>query len=155
MFNGGSLRYTAKDIRFTTKGAALYAVALGWPEDRRLAVRSLATAAGKVGSVALLGHSGDLPWSQTADGLVVTLPGEKPCEHAYALKILGDHLQPAPLPKNETAIQPGRDGRIGLPASEAEIHGDTPQYEQGGGKDQIGCWADPNDVKNVMLDPVK
>jgi len=26
-------KYTAKDIRFTTKGKTLYAVALGWPED--------------------------------------------------------------------------------------------------------------------------
>jgi len=145
MFNEGALRYTAKDIRFTTKGGALYAVALGWPEDRRLTVRSLAAAAGKIAGVTLLGHSGDLPWSQTADGLVVTLPEKKPCEHAYALKILGDNLEPVPLPKSETAIRPGHDGRIVLPASEAEIHGNTPQYEQGGEKDQIGFWADRND----------
>ena len=98
MFNEGALRYTAKDIRFTTKGDALYAIALGWPEDRRLTVRSLATAAGKITGVTLLGHSGDLPWSQTADGLVVTLPEKKPCEHAFALKVLGENLQPVPLP---------------------------------------------------------
>jgi alpha-L-fucosidase len=99
MFNEGNLRYTAKDIRFTTKGETLYAIALGWPEDRRLAIRSLATSAGKIIGVALLGHSGDLPWSQTADGLMVTLPEKKPCEHAYVLKVLGEHLVPASLPK--------------------------------------------------------
>jgi alpha-L-fucosidase len=145
MFNEGALHYTAQDIRFTTKGTALYAIALGWPEDRRLAVRSLAAAAGKITAVTLLGHSGDLPWSQTADGLLVTLPAKKPCEHAFALKILGGNLQPVPLPKSETAIQPRRDGKIVLPAREAEITGTTPQYEQGGEKDQIGFWADPND----------
>jgi alpha-L-fucosidase len=145
MFNEGALHYTAKDIRFTTKGDVLYAIALGWPEDRRLTVRSLAAAAGKIADVTLLGHAGDLPWSQTADGLVVTLPEEKPCEYAFALKILGGNLEPVPLPKSETAIQPGRDGRIVLPANEAEIHGNTPQYEQGGEKDQIGFWADRND----------
>ena len=48
MFNENSLRYTAKDIRFTTKGETLYAIALGWPENRRLTVRSLATPAGKI-----------------------------------------------------------------------------------------------------------
>ncbi len=89
MFNEGNLLYTAKDIRFTTKGDVLYALALGWPADRRLTVRSLATAAGKISGVTLLGHSGNLPWSQTADGLVITLPEKKPCEHAFALKIMG------------------------------------------------------------------
>jgi alpha-L-fucosidase len=86
-FNEDSLRYTAKDIRFTTKNGTLYALALGWPEDRKLVVRSLAAPAGKVESVALLGHAGDLPWSQTAEGLLVTLPEKKPCEHVFVLKI--------------------------------------------------------------------
>jgi alpha-L-fucosidase len=145
MFNEGALHYTAQDIRFTTKGEVLYAIALGWPEDRRLTVRSLPAAAGKISGVTLLGHAGDLPWSQTADGLVISLPNKKPCEHAFALKILGGTLEPVPLPKSETAIQPGRDGKIVLPAREAEISGNTPQYEQGGEKDQIGYWADPHD----------
>src|SRR4030095_3363661 len=34
--------YTAGDIRFTTKGKILYAIALGWPDDGQLLVRSLA-----------------------------------------------------------------------------------------------------------------
>ncbi len=105
MFNEGTLHYTAKDIRFTTKGHVLYAIALGWPADRRLTVRSLAAPAGKIAAVTLLGHSGDLPWSQTAEGLVVTLPAQKPCEHAYALKVLGEGLEPAP-PKSGTALRP-------------------------------------------------
>ncbi|MGA2035010.1 MAG: alpha-L-fucosidase [Thermoguttaceae bacterium] len=142
---GADRAFTSQDIRFTTKGETLYAIALSWPKDGKLLVRSLALDAGKVTSVALLGHSGDLPWSQTADGLIITLPEKKPCKHAYALKVIGDHLQPAPLSARETAIQPGRDGKIVLPASEAEIHGNTPQYEQSGEKDQIGFWADPND----------
>jgi alpha-L-fucosidase len=176
MFNEGALRYTAKDVRFTTKGDVLYAIALGWPEDRRLTIRSLAAAAGKITGVTLLGHAGDLPWSQTADGsrgpvstslpldlpwsqtadgLIVTLPEKKPCDHAFALKILGGHLEPVPLPKSETAVGPERDGRIVLPASEAEIHGNTPQYEQGGEKDQIGFWADPNDYVSWNLKAAK
>ena len=92
MFNEDALHYTTNDIRFTTKGDVLYAIALGWPDDRRLTVRSLAPAAGKISSVALLGHAGNLPWSQTAAGLTVTLPEKKPCQHAFALKILA---QPA------------------------------------------------------------
>ena len=106
MFNEDKLRYTAKDIRFTTKGDALYAIALGWPEDRRLTVRSLAAAAGKITGVALLGHSGDLPWSQTAEGLIVTLPEKEPCEHAFALKIRGDNCSPRRCRKARRRFRP-------------------------------------------------
>jgi len=80
-FNEGKLRYTARDIRFTTRGLSLYALARGWPEDRRLIVRSLATPAGKVRKVNLLGHGGKIAWEQTEAGLVVTMPEKKPCDH--------------------------------------------------------------------------
>ena len=40
-FNEDKLKYTAQDIRFTTKGEVLYAIALGWPEDGKLLVRRL------------------------------------------------------------------------------------------------------------------
>jgi alpha-L-fucosidase len=85
----GGLSYTAKDLRFTTKGDALYALALGWPEDGKLLVKSLATPAGKVANVTLLGHPGKLEWTQTDDGLAVIMPEHKPCEHVFALKISG------------------------------------------------------------------
>ena len=39
-------KYNAKEIRFTTKGPTLYAFALGWPEDRKITIRSLAKPAG-------------------------------------------------------------------------------------------------------------
>ena len=96
MFNEGTLRYTAQDIRFTTKGDVLYAIALGWPEDGRLLVRSLAAPAGKIDSVALLGSSDRLAWSQQGDGLAVTLPKKRPCQYACVLKIAGRDLKPAP-----------------------------------------------------------
>ena len=56
--------YNAREIRFTTKGPTLYAIALGWPEDRQIVVRSLASPAGtnvnKIESVHLLGYDGPL-----------------------------------------------------------------------------------------------
>ena len=82
------------------------------------------------------------------------LPGKKPCEHAFVLKILGDNLQPASVPGSETAILPG-DGKIVFSASDAEIHGDTPQYEHDGQKDQIGCWADAADFVSWNLKVAK
>lgn len=141
--NEDGRRYSARDIRFTTKGDALYALVLGWPDDGRTRVRSLAKAAGTVSRVSLLGHSGELQWTQTEAGLEVVLPAKRPSEHAFALKIIGKDLRPVPVSGN--LRQPDAHGRIVLEARDAEIHGDTPRYEQDGGKDQIGYWANPQD----------
>jgi hypothetical protein len=113
----------------------LYALALGWPENGTLLVHSLATGAGKIDSVALLGSSEPLAWSQRDDGLVVTLPKKKPCEHVYALKIRGRDLEPGPLPP-PPPIEASADGQISLKAVDADIHGESPRYEQDGAKDQ-------------------
>jgi len=87
--------FTARDIRFTTRGDVLYAIALAWPESGQLVVRSLPQAAGSVLDVRLLGHPAMLEWSQTDAGLVVKLPASKPCDYAYVLKISASHLQAA------------------------------------------------------------
>ncbi|HEV2391049.1 MAG TPA: alpha-L-fucosidase [Verrucomicrobiae bacterium] len=98
---GGSFKedfaYGAKDIRFTTKGRTLYAIALGWPEDNQLVIKSLATGGGKIKRVSLLGYKGKLDWIQTETGLVVKLPAEKPSIYTCGLKITGADLKPAPV----------------------------------------------------------
>jgi alpha-L-fucosidase len=82
--------FTGEDIRFTTKGDALYAIALAWP-GRQLTIRSLATASSlwdrPVSSVRLLGHDGPLAWARHEQGLTVEMPERQPCEHAFVLKI--------------------------------------------------------------------
>jgi alpha-L-fucosidase len=82
--------FTSEDIRFTTRDGALYAIALDWPQEA-LVVRSLAAgsalAAGRVADVTLLGSAGTLSWSQNEAGLVIKVPDQRPCEHAYAFKI--------------------------------------------------------------------
>jgi alpha-L-fucosidase len=83
---------TSKDIRFTTKGKTLYAIALDWPKDGKLLVTSLARPAGKIDSVRLLGSSDAVVWSQQNDGLLVTLPAKRPCDRAFALKVEGCDL---------------------------------------------------------------
>ena len=77
--------FTAQDVRFTAKGATLYAFVMGWPE-RETVIKSLASA-GKVANVELLGFKGKLQWAQDESGLKVAMPAEKPCEHAIVLKI--------------------------------------------------------------------
>ncbi len=154
--------YKSSDIRFTLRRGSgqapgrdsLYAIALGWPEDGRLVVRSLVSAAGKVAVVTLLGHSGKLDWQQTDDGLVINLPAQKPCDLAYAFKITADDLNPVPV-IYDGSVMPGADGRIVLSASEATIHGETPKYEHVGSKDQIGCWADSRDFVSWNVNVMK
>ncbi|HUJ43100.1 MAG TPA: alpha-L-fucosidase [Opitutaceae bacterium] len=83
---------TAEDVRFTTKGAVLYAFFMGWP-DKEVVIAPLATTSpnlvGRISGVDLLGFPGKLQWAQNETGLTVQLPAEKPCNHAYALRIAG------------------------------------------------------------------
>jgi len=81
-FNDGNYTRAGSDeIRFTQTARSLYVTALGWPQDHRMVVKSLGTAAGlypqKIGKVELLGY-GKVPFERTADALIVTLP-EQPC----------------------------------------------------------------------------
>ena len=85
--------YTAADIRFTTKGDTLYAIALAWPAGDTLTIRSLARGAADVKQVTLLGCDAELSWSQTDKGLVVRLPETKPCDYAYGLRLSGEFSQ--------------------------------------------------------------
>jgi alpha-L-fucosidase len=82
--------FTGEDIRFTTKGDTLYAIMLAWPGEY-VTIRSLATTANlwhlPIGNIYLLGHDAPLTWRQTGVGLAVVLPAEKPCQHAFTLKI--------------------------------------------------------------------
>ena len=81
------VRYTAEDIRFTTRGDALYAIALDWPAGS-VTIRSLAARDVNVRSVRLLGNSGELKWSWVAEGLRIEPPAERPCDHACAFKLV-------------------------------------------------------------------
>jgi alpha-L-fucosidase len=90
--------YTAQDIRFTTRDGAVYAYLMAWPSDAKVTIHSLATPAGQITDVTLLGSKEKLDWRQTADGLAVNLPGTKPCDFAYGLKIVGRDLKASPPP---------------------------------------------------------
>ncbi len=84
-------QFTARDIRYTMKGDALYAAILSKPEKNFVVMRSLGTDLRlyrkKIGKVSLLGHEGELTWSQNAGGLRVNLPDDIQGSHAWVLKI--------------------------------------------------------------------
>jgi len=136
--------YAAQDIRFTTKGDTLYAMALGWPANGKLAIRSLARPAGEtfnsIAGVSLLGHDGKLDLSQTADGLTVTLPSRKPCEHAFTFKITGKDLRPVEVAEPVPVIQPAPDGSVTLDAESADLKGTQIRLEEIGGEPSVGFW---------------
>jgi len=82
--------FTAEDIRFTTKGATLYAIALDWP-GKTMTVKSFGVASKlldkRIASVKLLGSRQRLKWEQEPDGLKVELPDIKPGDYAFVLRI--------------------------------------------------------------------
>jgi alpha-L-fucosidase len=81
--------FTGRDVRFTTKGDDLYAIALAWPGEA-LVVRSLGTAAPaarRVAAVELVGSAARLTWSQTADGLRVEMPKVRTDDYAYVFRV--------------------------------------------------------------------
>jgi alpha-L-fucosidase len=83
--------YTSQDIRFTTKGDVLYAIALGWPADGKIAIKTLSqgstAAPGSITSVKLLGSNAKLKWIRDGNGLNIELPQTKTGEYAWAFRI--------------------------------------------------------------------
>jgi len=94
---GGGRRQGGLNLRFTVKDEALYAIMLGnWPGAEAL-ITSLGDSQkldGKIQTVTLLGHEGQLDFTQDAAGLKVKLPGTAPCNYAYTLKITGLKMNP-------------------------------------------------------------
>ncbi|MES1223855.1 MAG: alpha-L-fucosidase C-terminal domain-containing protein, partial [Bacteroidota bacterium] len=81
--------FTADDVRFTTKGDNLFAIALDQPKkDLLVKALSLASGNGKVKSVELLGSTEKMNWSQTKTALVIKPSAKYPSENAVTYKII-------------------------------------------------------------------
>lgn len=84
--------YTGEDIRFTAKGKTIYAIAMRWPQNGTLVIRSMARMVkqegqdstnfhGLIKEIRVLGEEkGTVAWHQKEDGLYVEcgLCGEFP-----------------------------------------------------------------------------
>jgi alpha-L-fucosidase len=139
-----NFQYSAKDIRFTTKGKTLYAIALGWPEENKFTIRSLAKtddmSANQIKRVELLGYKGKLNFTQTADGLTVELPNKKLSDLTCSLRITGSNLKPVAIAPPATVITPDNKNRLSLNAGDATLHGEQLKLEEQGGTACIGYW---------------
>jgi alpha-L-fucosidase len=75
------------DMRFTVKGDVLYVILLGWPEDRKIKIKSLGTGnglrPGAISKIEMLG-GGEVSFQQHAEALEVSLPEKRP-EISYAM----------------------------------------------------------------------
>ncbi|MCX6875816.1 MAG: alpha-L-fucosidase [Verrucomicrobia bacterium] len=149
---GGSFsedfKYNSKEIRFTTNGPTLYAIALGWPEDGRLLIRSLAKPQGQnvnnIQSVGILGCDGKPAWNQSAEGLLVTLPKDRISEFTVGVKITGTDLTNVPVEPANTSLTPDAQGRLTLCPLDAELTGGI-RTEDRGGQTNLGFWDSGND----------
>jgi alpha-L-fucosidase len=88
-----------KQVFFTKKPDALYAISIGWP-GKQLVLRDVKVPAGA--AVTMLGVPGTLKTSLSGDTLTITTPDlgpdEAPCRHAFAFKISGASVIPEPAP---------------------------------------------------------
>ena len=80
-FNEGKGKpFTSEDIRFATKGDLLYATAMGWPEDGRLVIKSLAKNSEhfpkEIQKVEWLPTKQSLIFERNQNGLTVSLPAK-------------------------------------------------------------------------------
>ena len=95
-FNESDIVYTNKDIRFTVKGNTLYAIMMDWTEEDVM-IRSLVSNnppgyyiyPEEIAAVTMLGDGKELEWELVeGEGLRITPPDTKPCEHAFVFKIV-------------------------------------------------------------------
>jgi len=86
------IKYSWKDVRYTTKSDLIYATILGWPGAGKeillsaFAEDSLSDPL-EIASLTLLGSSAELVWELGEEGLTLTTPEEAPDQMAVVFKI--------------------------------------------------------------------
>ncbi len=90
-FNEGKVKMSYKDIRFTSKGKALYAILLGVPAENVM-IKNLGKDSKllkeKIKNVFLLGTTEKVAWKQNSQGLAINIPSQFPNQEAIVYKIM-------------------------------------------------------------------
>ncbi|MCX2476877.1 alpha-L-fucosidase [Pedobacter sp. MC2016-05] len=93
-FNEGKSKpFTPEDIRFTTKGNAIYAVVMAWPENGIVQIKSMKQGSSylekAISSIGLLGTGQNLSFKQNENYLEIDIKDYKPkLAYTFALKIV-------------------------------------------------------------------
>lgn len=89
-FNEDKVKYTANDVRFTTKAGNLYAFCLDIP-TKEIVIKSLGKKSKlnekKIKSVKMFGSDEKIQWKQKADALIITKPANLPSWKVIGFKI--------------------------------------------------------------------
>lgn len=88
--DGKVKNFTSQDIRFTTKGKVLFAIAMAVPANHEKIILnslSLRSGNGKVTKLELLGSDEKVNWLQQKDGLVIEPSKKYPSEIALAYRV--------------------------------------------------------------------
>jgi alpha-L-fucosidase len=160
---GGSFNeshnFTADDIRFTTKGNhTLYAFVLGWPDSKKVNIRSLSLSPGvtaKVNQVQLLGFEGALKWEHDSEGLHVALPDKAPSDYAVCLKIDADDINAfkPEIAAEPSAVKADASGKYLVLPDDAQLIG-VIKVEHRGGPANLGFWSNSSDSPSWTLSNV-
>lgn len=130
--------------RCTTKTSAdlttLYLHVFDWPQDGKLFVPGLRST---IQSAWLLADPDKqhLATANDDEGVTVSLPATAPDKISSTVVV---QFKGAPNVA-AASIEQRADGSVWLLASDANLHGDTIQYELGGPRDNIGFWTNPDD----------
>lgn len=85
------IKYSGRDVRYTTKDNLVYASVLGWPDGKKINLSAFAEGSIpeglKVKSVSLLGCEEKIQWALKEGGLTIQLPEEAPDDMAVVFKI--------------------------------------------------------------------
>ena len=71
--NDATSKVIPSEVRFTCKEKNIYAFIFNWYQNNVL-IKSLTENKVPIENVTMLGHAGDLKWSQTDDGLAIEIP---------------------------------------------------------------------------------
>lgn len=80
------VKYSGRDVRFTTREGVVYAIFLGDP-DRDMTLESFAGSTIDIQNISLLGSEHQVVWSAGQSGLQISLPARLPNDIAPVLKI--------------------------------------------------------------------
>jgi len=130
--------------RCTTKGNTLYLQVFEWPATG-LVLTGLNTAVRSARALAT-GEKLQVLATPARNGELSSLLISRPSKLDPAATVVELRLAGAPdVTPVATLITPARDGSFVLAARDAEIHGNTAQYESGGDRDNIGFWTNASD----------
>ena len=133
--------------RVTQKGKRLYVHVFDWPKDGKLVLPGPETMPAVAGLLGRPGEEVGMARSsrEGIDEVVLTLPQEASDPIASVITLDFD-TQPEVKP---LVIQPGKDGKLKLPATFVEIraqHGQRAKPVSRDGRTYVGNWSNPNDI---------